>query len=123
MISSDIENGRIEIGQNFKKFCHYIDDNYVSGWWNSELCEILDAFYDDYLNGQLDTFENRRDSGMRSRSGYVSGVSSIVDDYLDHPQSDDDFAEWQKNILNEKFEAWKGNLEQVDDVLLIGIRV
>jgi hypothetical protein len=29
----------------------------------------------------------------------------------------------QKNILNEKFEAWKGNLEQLDDVLLIGIRV
>jgi hypothetical protein len=29
----------------------------------------------------------------------------------------------QKNILNKKFEAWKGNLEQVDDVLLIGIRV
>ena len=29
----------------------------------------------------------------------------------------------QKSILNEKFEAWKGNLEQVDDVLLIGIRV
>jgi hypothetical protein len=29
----------------------------------------------------------------------------------------------QKQILNERFEAWKGNLEQVDDVLLIGIRV
>ncbi len=29
----------------------------------------------------------------------------------------------QKNILNQKFEDWKGNLEQVDDVLLIGIRV
>jgi hypothetical protein len=29
----------------------------------------------------------------------------------------------KKNILNEKFEAWKGNLEQLDDVLLIGIRV
>ena len=29
----------------------------------------------------------------------------------------------QKDILNKKFEEWKGNLEQVDDVLLIGIRV
>jgi serine phosphatase RsbU (regulator of sigma subunit) len=31
--------------------------------------------------------------------------------------------EEQKNILNTKFEAWKGNLEQVDDVLVIGIKI
>ena len=29
----------------------------------------------------------------------------------------------QRNNLNTSFEAWKGNLEQVDDVLIIGIRV
>ena len=29
----------------------------------------------------------------------------------------------QKKILNERFEEWKGNLEQVDDVLVIAIRV
>jgi len=29
----------------------------------------------------------------------------------------------QKTVLNTKFEAWKGNLEQVDDVLVIGIKV
>jgi len=29
----------------------------------------------------------------------------------------------QSEILNQKFENWKGELEQVDDVLLIGIRV
>ncbi|HXB13915.1 MAG TPA: tetratricopeptide repeat protein [Bacteroidia bacterium] len=29
----------------------------------------------------------------------------------------------QKNILNKEFEDWRGNLEQVDDVLIIGIRV
>jgi len=29
----------------------------------------------------------------------------------------------QKMILNETFEKWKGNLEQVDDVLIIGIRI
>ncbi len=31
--------------------------------------------------------------------------------------------EEQKNLLNKEFEDWKGNLEQVDDVLIIGIRV
>src|ERR1700757_4663035 len=29
----------------------------------------------------------------------------------------------QKEILHKKFEEWRGNLEQVDDVLLIGVRV
>ncbi|MEK6616342.1 MAG: SpoIIE family protein phosphatase, partial [Bacteroidota bacterium] len=29
----------------------------------------------------------------------------------------------QKNILNKTFEQWKGNLEQIDDVLVIGVRV
>lgn len=29
----------------------------------------------------------------------------------------------QKRILNEKFDEWKGNLEQVDDVLVIGIKI
>jgi serine phosphatase RsbU (regulator of sigma subunit) len=31
--------------------------------------------------------------------------------------------EEQKNILSERFESWRGILEQVDDVLLIGIKV
>ena len=29
----------------------------------------------------------------------------------------------QKKILNERFDAWKGNLDQVDDVTIIGVRV
>ncbi len=29
----------------------------------------------------------------------------------------------QKTILNDKFESWKGNIEQIDDVLVIGVRV
>ncbi|HEY4798357.1 MAG TPA: tetratricopeptide repeat protein [Bacteroidia bacterium] len=36
--------------------------------------------------------------------------------------SDKPMAE-QKNILDETFEKWKGNMEQVDDVLLIAIKV
>lgn len=28
----------------------------------------------------------------------------------------------QRNILNETFEAWKGTLEQIDDVCVIGIK-
>ncbi len=29
----------------------------------------------------------------------------------------------QRSILNDKFESWKGNIEQIDDVLVIGVRV
>ena len=29
----------------------------------------------------------------------------------------------QKHLLEQEFDQWKGGLEQVDDVLLIGIRV
>jgi serine phosphatase RsbU (regulator of sigma subunit) len=29
----------------------------------------------------------------------------------------------QKNIINESFETWKGDLEQIDDVCVIGVRV
>jgi hypothetical protein len=29
----------------------------------------------------------------------------------------------QKQILDKAFEDWKGSLEQVDDVLIIGIRI
>jgi serine phosphatase RsbU (regulator of sigma subunit) len=32
-------------------------------------------------------------------------------------------AEKQKKILAEKFDAWKGKLDQVDDVCVIGIRI
>lgn len=31
--------------------------------------------------------------------------------------------EEQKKIINDTFEAWKGNLEQIDDVCIIGVRV
>ncbi len=29
----------------------------------------------------------------------------------------------QSNIINEKFESWKGELEQVDDVCVLGIKI
>ena len=29
----------------------------------------------------------------------------------------------QAEILDKKFEEWKGNLEQIDDVCIIGIRI
>ncbi len=35
----------------------------------------------------------------------------------------DNSMEDQKHVLNYHFEQWKGNLEQVDDILIIGIRV
>jgi len=35
----------------------------------------------------------------------------------------DNNMEEQKHILNDQFELWKGELEQVDDILVIGIRI
>jgi hypothetical protein len=29
----------------------------------------------------------------------------------------------QKEILNNAFENWKGNLEQIDDVVVLGIKI
>ena len=29
----------------------------------------------------------------------------------------------QSNLLNRKFEGWKGHLEQVDDVCIIGVKI
>ena len=29
----------------------------------------------------------------------------------------------QKEIMNNRFEEWRGNLEQVDDVVVFGIKV
>jgi len=29
----------------------------------------------------------------------------------------------QKNIIEQNFESWKGELEQVDDVCVIGVRI
>ena len=29
----------------------------------------------------------------------------------------------QKEILNTAFENWKGNLEQIDDVVVLGIKI
>lgn len=29
----------------------------------------------------------------------------------------------QKQLLDQTFETWKGSMEQVDDVLIIGIRI
>lgn len=31
--------------------------------------------------------------------------------------------EKQKDILDETFENWKGDLEQLDDVLIIGVKI
>ena len=75
---------------------------YAGSEYDSDYQDISDfgtSSYVDDFNSESDDVKITllNDSGMRSRSGYVSGVSSIVDDYLDHPQSDDDFAEWQKD--------------------------
>ena len=48
-----------------------------------------------------------------SRRGDKSGINSIQDE----PMSK------QKSSLNEAYENWRGDLEQIDDVCVIGVRI
>jgi hypothetical protein len=45
--------------------------------YEGDLVAAMEDHYDDYLNGQLDTFENRRDGGMRSRSGGMRSSTQL----------------------------------------------
>jgi hypothetical protein len=61
--------------------------------YEGDLVAAMEDHYDDYLNGQLDTFENRRDGGMRSRSIKLrSDVKGAEEDI------ENEFDKWEKNL-------------------------
>ena len=61
--------------------------------YEGDLVAAMEDHYDDYLNGQLDTFENRRESGMRSRSIKLrSDVKGAEEDI------ENEFDKWEKNL-------------------------
>jgi sigma-B regulation protein RsbU (phosphoserine phosphatase) len=65
-----------------------------------------------FTDGYADQFGGPKGKKFR----YKQFESILIEN---HQQS---FAE-QRDILSSRFEAWKGKLEQVDDVLVIGVKI
>lgn len=65
-----------------------------------------------FSDGYIDQFGGEKGKKFKSRS-FRELLISIQDKSM----------EVQKTILDEAFENWKGNLEQIDDVCIIGVRI
>jgi serine phosphatase RsbU (regulator of sigma subunit) len=70
-----------------------------------------DCFYI-FSDGYADQF-----GGSKNKKFKTSNLQKLLLSMNDYPM------EMQKKMICEEFNKWKGNNEQVDDVLLIGIRV
>jgi serine phosphatase RsbU (regulator of sigma subunit) len=65
-----------------------------------------------YTDGYGDQF-----GGPKGKKFMLKQLRSILLKIAELPLSE------QNDIINQRFEAWKGDLEQVDDVLVIGVRI
>jgi serine phosphatase RsbU (regulator of sigma subunit) len=87
-------------------------DNVSKNFRSQEIeTEKGDMFYL-FSDGYADQFGGPKEKKFMHKN-FRETLLTISDKPLDE----------QKKILNETFENWKGNLEQVDDVLVIGIRI
>jgi serine phosphatase RsbU (regulator of sigma subunit) len=65
-----------------------------------------------YTDGFADQF-----GGLKGKKFKYKQLNDLILTVSDKPFED------QKNILDLNFQNWKGNLEQVDDVCIIGIKI
>ena len=65
-----------------------------------------------FTDGYADQF-----GGAKGKKFKYKQLQQLIADNAHLPMEE------QGKILNEALETWRGNLEQVDDVLIIGIRV
>jgi tetratricopeptide (TPR) repeat protein len=65
-----------------------------------------------FSDGYVDQFGGEKGKKFRAKA-----LRSLLIDIQKHP------LEKQKEILTESFEKWRGSLEQVDDVCMIGVRI
>jgi serine phosphatase RsbU (regulator of sigma subunit) len=65
-----------------------------------------------FSDGYADQF-----GGPKGKKLYKKNFYKILEETAKWP------IEHQKFILEKKFNEWKGNLEQIDDILVIGIKV
>jgi serine phosphatase RsbU (regulator of sigma subunit) len=70
-----------------------------------------DCFYL-FTDGYADQF-----GGPSGKKFKYKQLSDLLCSMLEHPMNQ------QKIALDERFESWRGNLEQVDDICMIGIRL
>jgi serine phosphatase RsbU (regulator of sigma subunit)/Tfp pilus assembly protein PilF len=69
-----------------------------------------------FTDGYQDQFGNKQ-NGNEGKKFKTSRLKELLHSISEKPMA------VQSSILNETFENWKGELEQVDDVCIIGIRV
>ncbi len=81
--------------------------------FNSHQIELQkgDTFYI-FSDGYVDQF-----GGEKGKKFKPSNLRKLLLSIQDKPLSE------QKIILNDSFESWKGNQEQIDDVCMIGVRI
>lgn len=65
-----------------------------------------------YTDGYADQF-----GGEKGKKFKYNNLNKLLEQISDKPFSE------QHNILKQTFEKWKGNLEQIDDVCIIGMRI
>lgn len=70
-----------------------------------------DCFYI-FTDGYADQF-----GGEKRKKFKTSKMKELFISIVDQPMNN------QRNILNESFENWRGHLEQIDDVCVIGVRI
>jgi serine phosphatase RsbU (regulator of sigma subunit) len=101
------------------KFNEYKPDKQPCGFYHDQkpftLRQITlqegDCIYTS-TDGYADQF-----GGAKGKKFKYRQLEELLGSVQQHPMSE------QKTILSESIQKWKGDLEQVDDILLIGLRV
>jgi serine phosphatase RsbU (regulator of sigma subunit) len=89
----------------------WTDENYIGYNQHTIPLKRGDVFYI-FSDGYADQF-----GGPKGKKFKASQLRELFLSVYDQP------FEKQKELLNQKFETWRGNLEQVDDVLVIGFKI
>lgn len=89
----------------------WTDENYIGYNQHTIPLKKGDVFYI-FSDGYADQF-----GGPKGKKFKASQLRELFLSVYDQP------FEKQKELLNQKFETWRGNLEQVDDVLVIGFKI
>lgn len=146
-LKQDQTQGETRDGMDIALCKVYMRENYIEfagamrPLWivrNNELIEVkadkqpiggLDADYrKPFTNNKVDVFKNDSiymfTDGFADQFGGEKGKKFMLKNFLKLLlECNREKMSEQENILNEKIEAWKGPHEQVDDVLVIGIKV